>query len=107
MKRNMDIVTQYHMNNFKRLKARATEATTSSRQNKRKDSLSPTFLQWLSNPNVWKEIDDVVDKLMDVRTRASNIDFPSFDLGLEEFENLNVGQAKKKPNVDKGKKKMI
>ena len=102
----MDIVTQYHMNNFKRLKARATEATTSTGQKKRKDSLSPTILQWLSNPNVWKEIDDVVDKLMDVRTRASKIDFPSFDLGLEEFENLNVGQAKMKPNVDKGKKKM-
>ncbi len=103
----MDIVTQYHMNNFKRLKARATEATTSSRQNKRKDSLSPTLSQWLSNPNVWKEIDDLVDQLKDVRTRASNIDYPSFDLGLEEFDNLNVGQAKKKANVDKGKKKMI
>ena len=40
---------------------------------------------------MWNEIVDVVDKLMDVRTRASNIDFASFDLGLEEFENLNVG----------------
>ena len=102
----MDIVTQYHMNNFKRLKAIATQATTSTGQKKQKDSLSPTILQWLSNPNVWKEIDDVVDKLMDVRTRASNIDFSSFDLGLEEFENLNVGQAKMKVNVDKGKKNM-
>jgi hypothetical protein len=107
MKRNIDIVTQYHMNNFKILKARATEAINSSQQNKRKNSLSPTFLQWLSNPNVWKEIDDVVDKLIDVRTRASNIDFPSFDLGLQEFENVNVGQANKKANVGKGKKKMI
>ena len=48
----------------------------------------------------------MVDKLTNVRTRASNIDFPSFDLGLEEFKNLNVGQAKMKANVDKGKKKM-
>ena len=96
MKRNMDIVTQYHMNNFKRLKAMATQATTSTGQKKRKDSLSPTILQLLSNPNVWKEIDDVVDKLMDVRTRASNIDFPSFDLGFEVFEIPNVGQAKTK-----------
>ena len=55
---------------------------------------------------MWKEIDNVVDKLMDARTRASNIDFPSFDLGLEEFEILNVGQAKMKASVDKGKKKM-
>ena len=102
----MDIVFQYHMNSFKRLKAMATQATTSTGQKKRKDSLSPTILQWLSNPNVWKEIDDVVDKLMDVRTRASNIDFPSFDLGLEKFEIPNVGQAKMKVNVDKGKKKM-
>jgi hypothetical protein len=106
MKRNMNIVTQYHMNNFKRLKAMATQATTSTAQKQRKDFLSPTILQWLSNPNVWKEIDDVVEKLMDVRTRASNIDFPSFDLGLEEFENVNVGQAKMKSKVDKGKKKM-
>ena len=87
------------MNNFKRLKAIATQATTSTGQKKRKDSLSPTILQRLSNPNVWKEIEDVVDKLMDVRRRASNIDFPSFDLGLEEFEILNVRQAKMKGNL--------
>ena len=86
------------------IKIRNFESVTSTGQKKRKDSLSPTILQWLSNPNVWKEIDDVVDKLMDVRTWASIIDFPSFDLGLKEFENLNVGQAKMKANVDKGEK---
>ena len=101
----MDMLTQYHMNNFKRQKAIATQATTSTGQKKRKDSLSPTILQLLSNRNVWKEIDDVVDKLMDVRTRASNIDFPSFDLGLEEFEILNVGQAKMKVMLIKGKRR--
>ena len=44
-----------------------------------------------SNSNVWKEINDVVDKLMDVRKRSSNIEFPSFNLRLEELENINVG----------------
>ena len=91
----MDIVTQYHMNNFKRLKSMATQATASNRQKKQKDSIANYFTMALL-PNVWKEIDNVVDKLKHVRKRVSNIEFPLFDLGLEEMQNINVGQAKKK-----------
>ena len=78
----MDIVTQYHMNDFKRLKSMATEATTSNGQKIQKESLSATILQWHSNLYVWKEINDVVGKLMNHRKRASNIKLLSFDLGL-------------------------
>ena len=87
----MDIIMQYHINNFNRLKSMATQATTSNGQKIRKNSLSPTILQWISNPNVWKEINNVVDKLMDVKKRASSIEFPLFDFGLEEMENANIG----------------
>ncbi|XP_057547786.1 uncharacterized protein LOC130826217 isoform X2 [Amaranthus tricolor] len=100
MKRNMEIVTQYHISRLLKLKEKGNQA-----QDVGQSSNSPTLSQWYSDPKVMEEIDEIMNRIRVVKRRTADIDLPSFDLGISDLEKT-PSPAPKLIAKKRGKKKI-
>ncbi|CAO2822500.1 unnamed protein product [Amaranthus hypochondriacus] len=92
MKRNIEIVTQHHMGRLLKLKAKAN-----TNEDVGQSSSSPTPSQFYADPNVLKEIDDIVGRIKEVRKRTADIGQPSFDLGISDIDTTPPPPPAPKP----------